>query len=82
MSTAADPRTAELLERFTLKAFIESCLLLEEGVASMKDIDLGLTAGANITPPPFSAPINSASISCWQGSSWQRPSGARTSRHR
>ncbi|MGZ4239266.1 MAG: enoyl-CoA hydratase-related protein [Solirubrobacteraceae bacterium] len=53
MSTAADSRTAELLERFTLKAFIESCLLLEEGVASMKDIDLGLTAGANITPPPF-----------------------------
>jgi enoyl-CoA hydratase/3-hydroxyacyl-CoA dehydrogenase len=53
MSTAADPRAAELLERFALKAFIESCLLLEEGVASMKDIDLGLAAGANITPPPF-----------------------------
>ena len=40
MSTAADPRAAELLERFALKAFIEGCLLLEEGVASMKDIDL------------------------------------------
>ena len=53
MSTVADPRAAELLERFALKAFIEGCLLLEEGVASMKDIDLGLMAGANITPPPF-----------------------------
>jgi len=53
MSTAADPRAAELLERFALKAFIEGCLLLEEGVASMKDIDLGLMAGANMTPPPF-----------------------------
>ena len=53
MSTVADPRAAELLERFALKAFIEGCLLLEEGVASMKDIDLGLMAGANITPPPL-----------------------------
>ena len=53
MSTAVDPRAAELLERFALKAFIEACLLLEEGVASMKDIDLGLMAGANIAPPPF-----------------------------
>ena len=53
MSTAVDPRAAELLERFALKAFIEACLLLEEGVASMKDIDLGLMAGVNITPPPF-----------------------------
>jgi enoyl-CoA hydratase/3-hydroxyacyl-CoA dehydrogenase len=53
MSTAADPRAAELLERFALKAFIEGCLLLEEGVASMKDMDLGLMAGANITSPPF-----------------------------
>src|SRR5947209_9344984 len=53
MTTAADPRAAELLERFALKAFVESCLLLQEGVASMKDIDLGLMAGANITPPPL-----------------------------
>jgi len=53
MSTVTDPRAAELLERFALKTLIEGCLLLEEGVASMKDIDLGLMAGANITPPPF-----------------------------
>jgi enoyl-CoA hydratase/3-hydroxyacyl-CoA dehydrogenase len=43
----------ELVERFTLKALVESCLVLEEGVASMKDIDLGMMAGAGIIPPPF-----------------------------
>ncbi|HWD65770.1 MAG TPA: enoyl-CoA hydratase-related protein [Solirubrobacteraceae bacterium] len=49
MSTA-EP---DLVERFTLKAFVESCLVLEEGVASLKDIDLGMMAGAGIMPPPF-----------------------------
>ena len=39
--------------RFTLKAFVESCLVLEEGVASIRDIDLGMMAGAGIIPPPF-----------------------------
>ncbi len=42
-----------LADRFTLKALVESCLVLEEGVASMKDIDLGMMAGAGIVPPPF-----------------------------
>src|SRR3989440_9842315 len=53
MSTAADIDTAALVERFTLKALVESCLVLEEGIASMKDIDLGMMAGAGIIPPPF-----------------------------
>ena len=53
MSTGAELELATLLERFTLKAFVESCLVLEDGVASMKDIDLGMMAGAGITPPPF-----------------------------
>lgn len=53
MSTQADTASASLVERFTLKAFVESCLVLEEGVASMKDIDLGMMAGAGIIPPPF-----------------------------
>jgi enoyl-CoA hydratase / 3-hydroxyacyl-CoA dehydrogenase len=53
MSTEADLDTAELVERFTLKALVEACLVLEEGVASMKDIDLGMMAGAGIIPPPF-----------------------------
>jgi enoyl-CoA hydratase/carnithine racemase len=42
---------AGLLERFTLKAFIESCLVLEEGVACARDIDLGMTVGAALAPP-------------------------------
>ncbi|HEY2770148.1 MAG TPA: enoyl-CoA hydratase-related protein [Solirubrobacteraceae bacterium] len=53
MSTAAESDTAALIDRFTLKAFVESCLVLEEGVASLRDIDLGMMAGAGIVPPPF-----------------------------
>ncbi|HWE11205.1 MAG TPA: enoyl-CoA hydratase-related protein [Solirubrobacteraceae bacterium] len=50
---AADQRAEALIDRFTLKAFVESCLVLEEGVAAAKDIDLGMLAGAGITPPPL-----------------------------
>src|SRR5881227_6007 len=53
MSTAADVDAGALVDRFTLKALVESCLLLEDGVASMKDIDLGMMAGAGVIPPPF-----------------------------
>src|ERR1022692_3265705 len=53
MSTAADIDITGLVERFTLKALVESCLVLEEGIASLKDIDLGMMAGAGIIPPPF-----------------------------
>ncbi|HWD75513.1 MAG TPA: enoyl-CoA hydratase-related protein [Solirubrobacteraceae bacterium] len=53
MSTAAEQRAEALIDRFTLKAFVESCLVLEEGVAAAKDIDLGMMAGAGIVPPPL-----------------------------
>ncbi len=53
MSTAAELDPAVVVERFTLKALVEACLVLEEGVASMRDIDLGMMAGAGIIPPPF-----------------------------
>jgi enoyl-CoA hydratase/3-hydroxyacyl-CoA dehydrogenase len=53
MSTGTDIDAAALVDRFTLKALVESCLVLEEGVAAMKDIDLGMMAGAGIIPPPF-----------------------------
>jgi enoyl-CoA hydratase / 3-hydroxyacyl-CoA dehydrogenase len=53
MSTGADLDTQALVDRFTLKAFVESCLVLEENLASLKDIDLGMMAGAGIIPPPF-----------------------------
>ena len=40
------------------KALIEACLLLEEGIASARDIDVGMMAGAGLDPrrglfPPF-----------------------------
>ncbi len=43
----------DLEGRFVLKAFVESCLLLEEGAATIRDIDLGMMAGAGLNPPPF-----------------------------
>jgi enoyl-CoA hydratase/3-hydroxyacyl-CoA dehydrogenase len=42
-----------LVERMALKAFVEACLVLEEGIAPLKDIDLGMMAAAGINPPPF-----------------------------
>jgi enoyl-CoA hydratase/3-hydroxyacyl-CoA dehydrogenase len=53
MSTAADTLTQDVVDRFTLKALVESCLVLEEGIASLREIDLGMMAGAGIMPPPF-----------------------------
>jgi enoyl-CoA hydratase/3-hydroxyacyl-CoA dehydrogenase len=53
MSMEAELETAALVDRFALKALVEACLVLEEGVAAMKDIDLGMMAGAGIVPPPF-----------------------------
>jgi enoyl-CoA hydratase / 3-hydroxyacyl-CoA dehydrogenase len=50
--------TDEVIETFALKALVEACLLLEEGVASAREIDLGMMAGAGLDPrrglfPPF-----------------------------
>jgi enoyl-CoA hydratase/3-hydroxyacyl-CoA dehydrogenase len=50
-TTEAD--SAALIDRFTLKALVESCLVLEDGVASMREIDLGMMAGAGVIPPPL-----------------------------
>ncbi len=54
----AEPDVAELVEMLTLKTFIEACLVLEEGVATHRDIDFGMMAGAGLDPrrgllPPF-----------------------------
>ncbi len=49
MSTV-DPR---IVERFQLKAFVESCLVLEEGIAGVRDIDMGLMLGTGMVPGPF-----------------------------
>jgi enoyl-CoA hydratase/3-hydroxyacyl-CoA dehydrogenase len=48
---APDPQ--ELADRFNLKALVEAVLLVEEGVVSTKDVDLGMMAGAGLIPPPL-----------------------------
>jgi enoyl-CoA hydratase/carnithine racemase len=48
--TATDPKLAE---RFALKAFVEACLVLEEGVAGIRDVDLGMMMGTGMIPGPF-----------------------------
>jgi enoyl-CoA hydratase/3-hydroxyacyl-CoA dehydrogenase len=55
MSTAASgvAATETLVERFGLKALVEACLVLEEGVASAKDVEIGMMMGAGILPGPF-----------------------------
>jgi enoyl-CoA hydratase/3-hydroxyacyl-CoA dehydrogenase len=54
----ADPDVEALVEMFSLKALVEACLLLEEGVCTVREIDLGMMAGAGLDPrrglfPPF-----------------------------
>lgn len=54
MSTAASTGAAgALVERMSLKTLVEACLVLEEGVSSAKDIELGMMMGAGILPGPF-----------------------------
>jgi enoyl-CoA hydratase/3-hydroxyacyl-CoA dehydrogenase len=53
-----EPDIAELVELLSLKTLIEACLVLEEGVATHRDIDFGMMAGAGLDPrrgllPPF-----------------------------
>ena len=52
------PDVEQLVELLSLKTFIEACLVLEEGVATHRDIDFGMMAGAGLDPrrglmPPF-----------------------------
>ena len=42
-----------IAERFMLKALVEACLVLEEGVAGVREIDLGLMLGTGMVPGPF-----------------------------
>ena len=53
-----EPDVEELVELLSLKTFLEACLVLEEGVATHRDIDFGMMAGAGLDPrrgllPPF-----------------------------
>ena len=49
-SAQIDERIAD---RFQLKALVEACLVLEEGIAGVRDIDLGLMMGTGMVPGPF-----------------------------
>ena len=55
MSTPdTEPRLDErIVERFGLKAFVEACLVLEEGIAGVREIDLGMMLGTGMVPGPF-----------------------------
>jgi enoyl-CoA hydratase/carnithine racemase len=53
MTTRAETPLDTLVERFQLKALAECCRLVEEGVAGVKDVDLGMMTGAGIVPGPF-----------------------------
>ncbi len=54
----AEPDGEALAELMKLKAVVESCLVLQEGVCTVREIDLGMMAGAGMDPrrgifPPF-----------------------------
>src|SRR3977135_4270104 len=58
ISGDADPDIPELVEMLSLKTLLEACLVLEEGVATHRDIAFGMRAGAGLDPrrgllPPF-----------------------------
>jgi enoyl-CoA hydratase/3-hydroxyacyl-CoA dehydrogenase len=54
MSTASASGLGTIVDRMGLKTLVESCLVLEEDVASAKDIEIGMMMGAGILPGPFS----------------------------
>ncbi len=48
----------ELADLFVLKSLVEACKVLEEGICTVREIDLGMMAGAGLDPrrglfPPF-----------------------------
>ncbi|HEY6636178.1 MAG TPA: enoyl-CoA hydratase-related protein [Solirubrobacterales bacterium] len=54
----AEPNAGELADLLMLKSFGEACKVLEEGICTVREIDLGMMAGAGLDPrrglfPPF-----------------------------
>jgi 3-hydroxyacyl-CoA dehydrogenase len=43
----------QVADRFQLKALVEACLVVEEGVAGVRDVDLGMMTGTGMVPGPF-----------------------------
>lgn len=52
-TTGTEPALGEIVERLSLKTLVEACLVLEEGIAALKDIEVGMMAGAGVLPGPF-----------------------------
>ena len=83
----AAPDAEELVAMFTGRALVEACLLVEEGVCSVRDIDLGMMAGAGLDPrrgllPPFWKADVEGSARCWRCSRGWRSATASASRRR
>src|ERR671918_669811 len=54
----AEPNGEELADLLMLKSFVEACKVLEGGICTVREIDLGMMAGAGLDPrrglfPPF-----------------------------
>jgi enoyl-CoA hydratase / 3-hydroxyacyl-CoA dehydrogenase len=58
ISGDVEPNAEELADLLMLKSFVEACKVLEEGICTVREIDLGMMAGAGLDPrrglfPPF-----------------------------
>ena len=78
----AEPDGEKLAELLKLKAVVESCLVLQEGVCTVRDIDLGMMAGAGMDPrrgifPPFMGADMMGLDRCSRSSSGAREHGER-----
>jgi enoyl-CoA hydratase/3-hydroxyacyl-CoA dehydrogenase len=49
----AEPDVDEVADRFNLRALVECLALVEEGVCSTREVDLGMMAGTGLAPPPL-----------------------------
>ena len=49
----ADPDLEELSDRFNLRALVECLALVQEGVTTTREVDLGMMAGTGLMPPPL-----------------------------
>ena len=53
MSTADVSGLDTIVDRMGLKTLVETCLVLEEGVASAKDVEIGMMMGSGMLPGPL-----------------------------
>jgi enoyl-CoA hydratase/carnithine racemase len=55
MSTPETTRRVDesIVDRFGLKGLVEACLVVEEGIAGIRDVDLGMMLGTGMVPGPF-----------------------------